>query len=381
LTGRNHEILEDLLTVVRSLLAAAVLVAGAVAMRPAPAEAQYRAPVLEYGIGAFPMGHPEATEYQFDQMVAAGLKWARIPVQWKAIEGSCNDCYNFAELDRVVAAAQARGIRLIAKIDHQPAWARQVPVENGPPDNPEDYADIVAQVVGRYGSAGIPVIEVWNEPNLSREWGNVYMDEDTATDYVYLLRRAYEQAKLKDPNITILSAGLAPTGTADGSAQPDDVYLQWMYEKGLARYTDGIGMIANGFGIPPETAVMSDPSRPHPSFYYRHLEQLRQIMVANGDAGKQAWIMEHGYTTDQTNPLYSWHAVPDEATKGTYIVRALQYARANWPWVAQITIWTLADPEWGPGHEQYWWAVTEPDGTPRESYTIIQQARTNGTLP
>jgi hypothetical protein len=364
------------------LLAAAVLVAGAVSMRPAPAEAQYRAPTLEYGIGAFPMGHPEATVQQFDQMVAAGLKWARIPVQWKAIEGSCNDCYDFADLDRVVAEAQARGIRLIVKIDHQPDWARTVPAVNGPPDNPEDYADIVSAVVARYGSAGIPVIEVWNEPNLSREWGNAVMSEDTATDYIFMLRRAYEQAKLKDPNITILSAGLAPTGTADGTAQPDDVYLQWMYEKGLAQWSDGVGLIANGFGIPPETPLMSDPSRPHPSFYFRRIEQMREIMVANGDAGKQVWIMEHGYTTDKTNPTYSWAAVPDEQTKGEYIVRALQYARQNWaPWVAEITIWTLADPEWSQANEQYWWAVTEPDGTPRPSYAVIQQARASGALP
>ena len=371
------------MTVIRALVAAAVLVAGALSVRPGPgAEAAYVAPTMEYGIGAFPMGHPEATEQQFDQMVAAGLKWARIPVMWKAIEGACNDCYEFADLDRVVAAAGARGISLIAKIDHPPDWARQVPAANGPPDNPEDYADIVAQVVGRYGSAGIPVIEVWNEPNLSREWGNAIVDEDTATDYVYLLRRAYEQAKLKDPNVTILSAGLAPTGTADGTAQPDDQYLQWMYEKGLGRWTDGIGMIANGFGIPPETPIMADPSRPHPSFYFRHIEQLRAIMEANGDAGKQVWIMEHGYTTDTQNPVYAWHAVPDEQTKGDYIIRALRYAKQNWqPWIAQITIWTLSDPEWHAGHEQYWWAVTEPDGTPRQSYAMIQQARATGQLP
>lgn len=366
----------------RLVLAVAVLAAVGFAARPNLADAAYVAPAMEYGVGAFPMGHPESTDRDFGLAQGAGLTWARITVPWRSIEGSCNDCYNFADLDRVVQSAQANGIRLIVKIDRPPAWARAVPADNGPPDNPEDYADIVSAVVERYGSGAVPAIEVWNEPNLSREWGGAVMGPDTAKQYVYMLRRAYEEAKKKDPNITILSAGLAPTGTTDGTAQPDDVYLQWLYEDGLARYTDGIGMIANGFGIPPETPIMSDPTRPHPSFYFRHIEQMRNIMVQNGDANKQVWIMEAGYTTDQVNPAYAWSAVPDEQTKGDYIVRALAYAKQNWqPWIAVMTVWTLADPEWTQQNEQYWWAITDPDGTPRASYALIANARNTGALP
>jgi hypothetical protein len=143
-------------------------------------------------------------------------------------------------------------------------------------------------------------------------------------------------------------------------------------------------MIANGFGIPPETPIMSDASRPHPSFYFRHIEEMRNIMVLNGDAAKQVWIMETGYTTD-TRPgsPYAWSAVPDEATKGDYIIRSLQYAKQTWePWIAVVTIWTLSDPEWDANSEQYYWAITNPDGTPRDSYVMIANARnTPGVLP
>ena len=366
-------------------VAAAALALALSPFRPAPAGAVYVAPSLEYGVGAFPMGHPESTDRDFKLAAGAGLTWARVIVPWRAIEGACNDCYDFADLDRVVASARANGIKLIVKIDHQPAWSRVVPAENGPPDNPEDYADIVSAVVARYGSGGVPAIEVWNEPNLSREWGGALINEDTAKQYVHMVRRSYEEAKKKDPNVTILSAGLAPTGTADGTAQPDDVYLQWLYSEGLGRFTDGIGMIANGFGIPPETPLMSDPNRPHPSFYFRHLEQMRELMVANGDANKQAWVMEHGYNTTNTadpSSAYNWHAVPSEQTKGEYIVRALAYAKQNWqPWIAVMTIWTLSDPEWTAAQEQYWWAITEPNGTPRDSYVLIAAARSAGQLP
>lgn len=367
----------------RLSLAAAVLAAVGFAARPSASDAAYVAPAMEYGVGAFPMGHPETTDRDFQLARAAGLTWARVIVPWRSIEGACNDCYDFTDLDRVVASAQANGIRPILKIDHQPAWSRTVPADNGPPDNPEDYADIVSAVVARYGSAAVPAIEIWNEPNLSREWGGAVMGPDTAKQYVYMVKRAYEEAKKKDPNVTILSAGLAPTGTADGTAQPDDTYLQWMYSEGLANVTDGIGMIANGFGIPPETPILSDPSRPHQSFYFRHIEQMRNIMVQNGDVGKQVWIMETGYTTDQRpGSPYAWSAVPDENTKGDYIVRSLKYAKQNWqPWIAVVTIWTLSDPEWGQANEQYYWAITEPDGSPRASYVMVANARNTGALP
>jgi hypothetical protein len=366
------------LAIARYVLTAALLASVVLTSWPQSAQAQG----VQLGIGAFPMGHPETTDSDFAAMAAAGITWARIPVIWKAIEGSCNDCFEWGDLDRVVASANAHGIRLIAKVDHHPDWSRVVPAVNGPPDNIEDYADVVAQIVGRYTSAQIPAIEIWNEVNLSREWGDALISRDTATQYVYMLKRAYEQAKLKDPNITIISSGLAPTGTADGTAMPDDVYLQWLYEDGLANYSDGIGLIANGFGIPPSTPVMGLPSHNHPSFYFRHIEQMHDIMVLNGDPFTPVWIMEHGYTTDnRPGSPYAWHAVSEEV-KGQYIVEAVQYARTNWPWVAVLTIWTLADPEWTPATEQYYWALNEPAinlppgqvWAPRASYDILRSA-------
>lgn len=335
---------------------------------------------MEYGASAFLMGHPETTNRDLDMMAAAGMTWVKIAVPWRSIEGACKNCYDWSDLDRVVAAAQAHGIKIIARIDHQPAWSRTTPADNGPPDNPDDYADFVRNLVSRYTAAGIPAIEIWNEPNLSREWGNAVIDRNQAAQYVYLLKVAYQAAKEADPNITVVSAGLSPTGTADGTAQPDDVYLDWMYEEGLARYSDAIGLHGNAYGLPPETEIMADPSRPHPSFYFRRVEQLHNIMVQHGDVNKQVWLLEFGYTSDQVNPAYSWFAI-DEQTKADYIVRALQYAKTNWaPWIGVMTVWTMADPEWDSSREQYWWAITEPDGTPRPAYNAIVQAHASGAI-
>ena len=71
-------------------------------------------------------------------------------------------------------------------------------------------------------------------------------------------------------------------------------------------------------------------------------------MVANGDGRKQVAILELGWTTDQVNPDYAWHAV-DEAMQADYLVRAYQYAAAHWrPWVGLMTTIYIAEWEWTP---------------------------------
>ena len=111
------------------------------------------------------------------------------------------------------------------------------------------------------------------------------------------------------------------------------------------------------------------------------VEQLRDIMVANGDSDKQLWLVEFGWTTDPIHETYSWYAT-DEQTKSELIVQAFKYAHEHWsPWIGVMALWTVADPTWGPSDEQVWWSVTNPDGTTRPAYDRLLQARTSGELP
>jgi len=342
-------------------------------------------PNPDYGASVFLLGNPETTARDLQMMKAAGLTWAKLTVPWRSIEASCKNCIDWDDLDRVVAAASASGVKLMVRIDHQPDWARAVKVDNGPPDDMFDYADFVSVLANRY-RAGSPkgvvdAIQVWNEPNLSREWGGAAISKDQAAQYMYMLKETYTMVKAVDPTKIIVSAGLSPTGTNDGTAMPDDMYLGWMYEFELAQYADVIGVHAPGYGSAPEAELNSDPRFPHPSFYFRRVEQLRDIMTANGDGSKPFWVLEFGWTTDQVNPQYSWYAVTPEQ-QADYIVRAYQYSKAHWaPQVGVMFVWTMADPNWTTANEQYWWSITGPDGTPRPAYTSLMAARTSGLLP
>jgi polysaccharide biosynthesis protein PslG len=344
-------------------------------------------PGPDYGASVFIWGHPDTTPRDLGLAQAAGLRWQKTLFEWRRIEGACRGCFDWREADRVVRASAAAGLRIVARLDYQPAWTGVPETSNGPPRDYQDFFDFVHALVDRY-RLGSPIgqvqaIEVWNEPNLSRQWADRPVGQQTAADYVRLLAGAYTAAKAADPNVVVVSAGLSPTGVTSASSVDDLLFLQWLYAAGLkggVNY-DVLGANANTQAPCVTCDLDSLPAFPHPSFYFRRVEQLRQAQVASGDGDRQVWLMEFGWTSDQVHPAYSWFAV-SEQQKADNLVAAYQYAHQSWqPWIGLMALWTFSDPTWAPDREEYWWAITNPDGSLRPAYTALQTARRSGQLP
>jgi hypothetical protein len=306
----------------------------------------------------------EIARRDMDLIRDAGFSWVKQNVGWRDVEGAEKGAFNWYFTDRIVADAEERGLKILFRLDSEPAWAalaKGVLSSNGPPENPQDFGDFCHALAERY-TGRVGAYQVWNEPNLAREWGGYPPDP---AGYVELLRTCYVGVKTADPDALVVSAGLAPTGTGLPQAIPDTNYLIQMYEAGAASYFDALGLNAPGYKAPPEVsprkAAATEAYGGQRFFCFRHVEDMRQIMVDYHDDDKQVIILEMGWTTDpRPESPYHWHAVTPEQ-KADYLVRAFRYAEEHWrPWIGLMSVLSIADPQWTPEDEQYWWAITEP---------------------
>jgi hypothetical protein len=292
----------------------------------------------------------------------AGFGWIKQNVGWRDVEkyeGLAPQDWDWALGDRVVRYAEQYGLKVLFRLDHQPVWTGGW--NNGPPRNLEDFGRFCGEMAAHYRGR-VHAYQVWNEPNLAREWAG---RRPNPAEYVDLLKTCYLAVKSADPEAIVISAGLAPTGTDDEAAMPDDKFLRGMYEAGALPYFDMLGLHAPGYKAPPELSPDEAASNleygGQRAFAFRHVEDMRAIMEEYGDGEKQVAIVEFGWTSDpRPASAYHWHAVTEQQ-KAEYLVRAFRYAREHWsPWVGLMVVVYLADPSWTPDHEQYWWAITEP---------------------
>ncbi|MBN1402759.1 MAG: cellulase family glycosylhydrolase, partial [Anaerolineae bacterium] len=217
---------------------------------PPPAQSA-RMASPEYGMQAFMWWRPEVASRDLQMIKAAGFGWVKVNFGWRDIEGGGKGVYDWSRTDKIIEMTSAEGMKVLVRIDHQPQWAGGGFPVNGPPDNMQHLADFFSALAGRYRGK-IHAYEVWNEPNLAREWGGQVPDP---TGYVQMLKTCYGAIKAADPNAIVVSAGLSPTGTWNEEARPDEWYLATMYELmpgGSRGHFDVLGAHGPGFKYAPE---------------------------------------------------------------------------------------------------------------------------------
>ena len=285
------------------------------------------------------------------------------------------DTWDFTQSDRLLAEIERRDLRLIARLGQVPQWATTHAINDAdghdaPPTELEQWVTYCATIAERY-QGRIVAYQIWNEPNLAREWGQQRPDPSAYVDLLGACSQAIRQA---DPAAIIISAGLAPTGNNDAQAMRDDLYLDAMYQQNFQIYVDAVGVHAPGWFAPPTYGpddAQADGYGRWASF--RRVEDLRKIMVQHGDAARQMAILEFGWTTDSVNEAYAWFAVTEEQ-QAQYIVEAYEYAYENWyPWVGLMSLIYFPKPVWTAQDEEYWWAITTPAGDLRPAFFALAQ--------
>ncbi len=295
-------------------------------------------------IGSFEAGGHIDGFSRPDLMRYSGLKWIKIQT------------YAGVDVSGAIANAHAQGFKILLGIIGDKERVMD-PAYQG------EYADAVAAMA----AAGADAIEVWNEPNIDREWPT---GQVSGANYTALLARVYPTIKAANPGTLVISGAPAPTGfwgAAGCSANGcnDDAFIAQMAAAGAASYLDCVGAHHNAGATAP-SASSGHPAGSHYSWYF--FPTLNLYYNAFGGARKVCFT-ELGYLTDdgmpttlqESAPAFAWAGNVSLAQQAAWLAEAAALSARSGK-VRLMIIWNVdftrydSDPMAG-------YAMIRPDGS------------------
>ena len=257
---------------------------------PAPAEAEAVAQAGESVqpqivvastayVGGFALGgHVAGVDgAAVNAMRSAGMSWVKKQVRHGISDGA-----------DTIAQARAQGFKVLLGA---------LGDKNQLASNFDGYVAQFAEYVAHLARLGADAIEVWNEPNIDREWPN---GQVSGARYTQLLAAAYNAIKAANPATIVISGAPAPTGFygAAGCAAAgcnDDHFMRQMAQAGAASYLDCVGIHYNAGTSPPNSTTGANVQGWHYSWY------LPSMMNVYHGAfpGRPLCFTELGYLTGE----------------------------------------------------------------------------------
>lgn len=279
------------------------------------------------------------------QVTQLGVSWIKITVNWRDLQPNADTSPSLEVLDAAVEALNSAELNILLTVTGAPNWARpsatsQALLEDGPPDEFADYARFIGDLARRYNGV-VDAYEIWNEPNLRREW-NSTTHPIGVQSYIELLREAHAAIKSADANAKVVTAGLAPTGFNDGlNAIDDRVFLQDLFSNQVTAVADAIGAHPNGWANPPDAECCTQPAGvdthyDNPRFYFRNtLQDYRNIIRRNNAESMPIWVTSFGWGSAEGNILAEptatniFFSYTSQSEQALYIPRAFEFGRAS----------------------------------------------------
>jgi hypothetical protein len=260
-------------------------------------------------IGSFEVGG-QINGSPFGPMKHAGMTWIKVQSHGGDESGAIN-------------MAHSNGFKILLSVlgDHGGA------MDPG-------YQDSFARDLANMAKAGADAIEVWNEPNIDREWP---AGQINGANYTALLAKAYNAIKGANPGTLVISGAPAPTGFwgAAGCADSgcnDDTFLAQMAAAGAAQYMDCVGAHHNA-GTTSPYVTSGRPEGNHYSWYFQ--PTLNLYYNAFGGARKVCFT-ELGYLSPQgypslqsTAPSFAWAENTTIAQQAQWLTEAASISASS----------------------------------------------------
>jgi LysM repeat protein len=232
--------------------------------------------------GGFELGGHVLNFGNLGEMRSAGMTWAKVQIRFKI--GQNADISAPAIND-----AHINGFKILLGIVGDKNEMASMDYN--------EYVRLYAEFVGNVARLGPEAIEVWNEPNLDREWpaGRI-----SGQAYTQMLRASYESIKAVNSNILVISGAPAPTGFfggCSGAGCDDNFFLAAMRDAGAANYMDCIGAHYNE-GIVGPSQRSGDP-RGNSGHYSRYFGTMLDLYSNTFNRARPVCWTELGYGTPE----------------------------------------------------------------------------------
>lgn len=316
-----------------------------------------------------------------------GLDWVKMQIQWWLVhpEPGADQWFFY---DGVIDEAANHNLNLMVSVVGSPEWTRAANNHIGPPDDYNEYANFLTELINRHPGK-IDAVEVWNEQNLDREWQTD--NGISPEDYVQFLQVAYDAIKAADPNIIVISGALAPTGTGDWVRWADDFdYLDRALAAGLLNYADCVGAHHNGYNIAPDvafdqagstpeaaTAVFRGPfDNPHHSWSFKTTLDTYAQKIQAVDPNMKLCVTEFGWASSEgyDSPPEGFEFALDNTLEeqAAYIVQAYQQMHnSDNVWLAFLFNYDFGNKGSGPLDDPVPYSIVDINGVPRPAFGAV----------
>ena len=275
-------------------------------------------------------------------MQTAGMTWMKVQARFS--QGGPPNMAN------EIATAHNNGFKILVGTVGNPAELAQ---------GGQGYINAYVGWLAQIASQGADAIEVWNEPNLDREWPR---GQISGSAYASMLQAAYQAIKSSNGSTMVISAAPAPTGAEaafPGQVMNDDTWLRQMVNAGGLNYLDCVGAHYNE-GIVPPSQTSGDP---RDGYYTRYFYGM--LNTYSSITGRPICFTELGYLTSEGYPalpgFFSWAQNVTLGQQAAWIAEAAALASQSGQ-VRLLIVWNIdfthygADPQGG-------YAIVRPNGS------------------
>ncbi len=319
----------------------------------APAPAAAAGSAVRPGAGSITVGNFEygghvtspGSERAAAAMRRAGMNWMKVQLRYSvgmgadAAQGYIND-------------AKSRGFKILLGVVGYP---------NDLAAGGQGYIQQFASFLGGVAGYGPDAIEVWNEPNIDREWPT---GQISGAAYADLLRQSYQAIKSANGGVYVISGAPAPTGAEaafPGRVMNDDRWIREVVAAGGLQYMDCLGAHYNE-GIVSPTQNSGDP---RDNYYTRYFGAMLDVYWGLIGGQKPICWTELGFLTPEgfppLDPFFAWAQNTTLSQQAAWLAQAAALSSQSGR-VRLMIVWNVdftnygADPMAG-------YAMIRPDGS------------------